>query len=251
MSDDDTQDETSIDDEQVIDGTLVPATVENSFLGKAEKKAKMLERRMKIAVLHHRGITNQRRLAAALECSLSTVRKDLAWLFRQWRRECVDDIRNAKAKSIAELSYTRNELWEAWRRSKSDFRETRTVTTRESKDDEDPTIVTTTVTRKQNGDPRYLEQIIRIMLAEGRIMGVDGEVKVNLGDTKLSIDLGSMIKVIEADQHRVCDEDFIEQVVNARAEELGVIDAHSVPSNGQGDNGDGKSRTQNGDSSVQ
>lgn len=234
--------------QQLPDGgemIYVPPVSEGSYKPKhgTEKKHEAIARRHQVGALLHSGHTNRRQLADTFHVSRSTISKDIDWLYRQWREETVDDQRDAKAKALKDLDFAKADLWKMLLASKHDFTETRVRTIRErivlesdpTQFSDKTTTTTTVTTRPQTGDPRYMEQIIRIDLAQAKIMGVDGEVKVSIGADKSAIDLFAAVQSMEQDRTRICDSQFIDELVVATLE-----GKFTTPDNGEKTNGDGR-----------
>ena len=89
--------------------------------GRRRPRAQRMRDRRRIADLYLRG-TLQCDIAAELELSESTVSRDLATLYKQWRVSALVDIGKAKAQELAKLDHLEATYWQAWQKSVGDLR---------------------------------------------------------------------------------------------------------------------------------
>lgn len=77
--------------------------------------------RRNIARLYLQG-RYQADIAEELGISQSTVSRDIEYLIAEWKKERVYDINEAKARELAKIDNLEVEYWEAWQRSKEEYK---------------------------------------------------------------------------------------------------------------------------------
>lgn len=88
--------------------------------GQAEGK---LERQERTAELRVKGRT-LREIAAELDVSLATIKRDMAAVERLWQQRAADKVGTWKGREVARLEAVIREAWDAWERSKEPFQKT-------------------------------------------------------------------------------------------------------------------------------
>lgn len=119
--------------------------------------------------------------------SLETVHKDVCRLLEEWKKH-----RISKIDQIVQLELQRNdtiikEAWEAWDKSKTDYerRSAKQYGTPGKEDGGEERISTTKIEQRRemvrkNGDPRYLEIILKVQERNAKLLGYDKPIKVDI-----------------------------------------------------------------------
>ena len=119
--------------------------------------------------------------------SLETVHKDVCRLLEEWKKH-----RISKIDQIVQLELQRNdtiikEAWEAWDKSKTDYerRSAKQYGTPGKEDGGEERISTTKIQQRRemvrkNGDPRYLELILKVQERNAKLLGYDKPIKVDI-----------------------------------------------------------------------
>jgi predicted transcriptional regulator len=127
-------------------------------------------RRQEVARLSLRGWV-QVEIAQHLGVTQGTVSNDLKAIRQQWRQSAVRDFDLAREEMLRSIETIKREAWDAWERSKKPQQEA-TV------EGEAPRQKTRKRIRNQNGDPRYLEIILRCGADQRAILGLDAPTKI-------------------------------------------------------------------------
>jgi len=112
------------------------------------------ERRARIAELYLRGWP-QYKIAKEVGCSQPQVSHDLKFLSKGWKESALMNIDKIKSQELAKLDHLEREYFDAWERSKNESRD---------------------------GDPRFLEGVLKCVAKRADIVGLDSPQKseVNL-----------------------------------------------------------------------
>lgn len=148
----------------------------------AEKAERSREARMDIlAKLYRHGYTYREMREEVMRrldmktYSLSTVKKDVEALLKQWREERSFDLEQLLSAELARIDEIIREAWEAWEKSKEDYEETR------QKQKGVPTqggeistaYIEKTINEQRNcGDPRYLTIIDSQLKERRKLLGL-------------------------------------------------------------------------------
>jgi hypothetical protein len=134
--------------------------------------------------------TTTRQLAAALNLSPTTVRRDLAHLKAEWQRERSQDFDTWLSRQVAELGLVIREGWHGWRQSQQPSRSAKSKSKglvkkppdgqkRVSPRAEDVLEFESVTGEKTSaGDVRFLELIERSLAARARLLGLDKPIKI-------------------------------------------------------------------------
>lgn len=110
---------------------------------------------------------SQLEIAKTLGISLSTVKRELNHLHREWQAESQADTDEALSLELRRLEAVSREAWKGWELSLKE----QTTTTEEG--DSRKTRTATT-----SGDPRYLNTLLSAIERRCRILGIDAASKV-------------------------------------------------------------------------
>lgn len=110
---------------------------------------------------------------------MSQVYEDQKSIEAEWIANLKGDMDAWKAKELASLERMENELWHSWEKSKTQRRLARVVVkgTGESAPRE-----SSVTTEDQDGDPRYLELIIKVQDRRAKMLGLNAAIKIENGD---------------------------------------------------------------------
>jgi hypothetical protein len=137
---------------------------------KRAKKVDIVRRRDRVADLYVQGLT-QCAIAEELGVHQPTVCDDLKKIQRQWRESTVRNFDEAKEMELQKLDRVEREAWAAWERSQKPAQST-TV-----EGDGTPKRSRKTISQR-NGDPRYLDTVLKCVAARRAILGLDAPTKI-------------------------------------------------------------------------
>jgi hypothetical protein len=137
---------------------------------KRAKKVDIVRRRDRVANLYVQGFT-QCAIAEQLGVHQPTVCDDLKKIQRQWRESTVRNFDEAKELELQKLDRVEREAWAAWERSQKPA-QSATV-----EGDGAPKRSRKTILQK-NGDPRYLDTVLKCVAARRAILGLDAPTKI-------------------------------------------------------------------------
>jgi hypothetical protein len=134
------------------------------------KKVAIDQRRQEVA---HRYVRGQSQTEIALELGVTqgTISTDLKAIRQQWRESAVRDFDLAREEQLRGIDAVQLEAWQAWDRSKKPHQEA-TV------EGEGQKQKTRKRVRNQNGDPRYLEVVLRCIHGRRTLLGLDAPTKI-------------------------------------------------------------------------
>lgn len=139
---------------------------------------------------------SQRRIAEELKVSQPTIFRSLQRTGKKYQVALMKDVSALKGQQIEQLEYIRDEALEAWRKSQTDYQEMTLRYQRVTEENADPADtlddwrvpneeagekkleITTTVTRAQVGDPRYLKTAMEASAEIRKITGIDNNNKL-------------------------------------------------------------------------
>lgn len=142
------------------------------------KKCHITPRREARIAAVARGIVSgrtQEDLSNEFSVSQQQISKDWKIAISRWRDSEMVDVNEVKNRQLTELEAIKHEAWEAWWASLEDKEK---VTT-EQRDGSDAARVKVERETK-NGDPRYLDIIIRCCEREAKLVGLDEAVKLDM-----------------------------------------------------------------------
>jgi len=152
-----------------------------------QKSVELQDRRTEIAALYVKGYF-QFEIAEALGITAAQVNRDLKSIQAEWAETRVEDLQLAKQKELAKLEQVEREAWQAWDRSQKDaVTEKRTAgeieatTSKDGKPGESielPVTKTETTRAGQVGDPRYLDQVQKVVERRCKLLGLDAPAKI-------------------------------------------------------------------------
>lgn len=123
-----------------------------------------------------------------LEITKTTAYKLIKRITDEWRRSAMASINEVKAKELAKLDHIEAAAWEGWEKSKESRRK-QTVDSDILKLKDSPALRTPrkskSVEEDRDGDPRYLDMILKCIDRRIRILGIDemsGEIRGDSDD---------------------------------------------------------------------
>ena len=128
------------------------------------------QRRQQVAERYVKGQT-QSSIARELAVSQATVSTDLTAIRREWRASRIRDFDEAVDVELEKLAVLEREAWAGWERSQQALESVRVQQKGADKH------VEKTV-RQQTGDPRYLEQVHRSIVARRLLLGLDAPTRI-------------------------------------------------------------------------
>ena len=128
------------------------------------------QRRQQVAERYLKGAA-QATIARELSVSKATVSADLKAVRREWRDSRIRDFDEAVTVELEKLVLLEREAWTGWERSQESV-ETVSVHQRGADKHIEKTV------RQQTGDPRYLEQIQRSIVARRALLGLDAPTRI-------------------------------------------------------------------------
>lgn len=112
-----------------------------------------------------------------------TVFMDIQQVLAEWKKERFKDIDNYMQLELKKLDKMEIELWDAWEKSKSAKRKTKIIGGSIS----DNSISGGTLDSRQiednNGDPRYLDLLLKVQERRAKLLGYNAPVKVDVYST--------------------------------------------------------------------
>ncbi|MEW5724777.1 MAG: hypothetical protein AB1896_16815 [Thermodesulfobacteriota bacterium] len=100
------------------------------------------------------------------------IAKDLVAIQKEWRESTLRDFDEAKAKELAKLDELERTMWTAWERSLGE------VTTRTVQQGRGEDTVRTIRTEERQGDPRFLEGIMKCIERRCKLLGFDAPIAI-------------------------------------------------------------------------
>jgi hypothetical protein len=134
------------------------------------KRHEVLLRRNRVADLYIQGRT-QVAIGEQLGIPQPTVSTDLTAIRKLWRESSVRNFDEAKEMELQKLDRVEREAWAAWERSQKPA-QSATV-----EGDGAPRRSRKTIVQK-NGDPRYLDTVLKCVAARRAILGLDAPTKI-------------------------------------------------------------------------
>jgi hypothetical protein len=128
------------------------------------------QRRQQVAERYLKGAV-QATIACELAVSQATIAADLKAVRRKWRESRIRDFDEAVTVELAKLAVLEREAWAGWERSQQSV-ETVSIQQRGADKHVEKTV------RQQTGDPRYLEQVQRSIVARRALLGLDAPTRI-------------------------------------------------------------------------
>lgn len=105
-----------------------------------------------------------------------SVWNDIQFMLREWRRFRLDKIDDMKQAEFVKLNALEREYWDAWERSKEEYRKR----VAEKKGGEDGAVMKQSLTQEdRNGDPRYLDGVMKCIDKRCKLLGLDAPMKID------------------------------------------------------------------------
>jgi len=143
----------------------------------ARSKAKREFDRAEIARLHLQGQT-QERIAQALNLSRPTVAREIKILIDLWRERAIADVSGVRGQELAKLDQISAEAWAGWQRSQQE----RTGRVVEESGRQGANRRARIETHSQNGDPQFLQTLLRVAERRAKLLGLDPPQKAAITD---------------------------------------------------------------------
>ncbi len=131
-----------------------------------------------IADLYLKG-HRQSEIAQQLELHQTQISYDLRIIQKRWRESAVMDFNEAKQRELSRIDTLEREAWQAYERSKSERVRKRegSRTAGESSSSE-----AFTEREERDGDPRFMEIILKCIVQRSNILGINAAVRVGAAD---------------------------------------------------------------------
>lgn len=148
------------------------------------KKTELTSRRQKVSEMYLSG-SYMSVIAESLGVDTATISRDLAELRKEWLDRSINHIDQKKAIELAKLDRLEVTYWEAWERSKQPFRSE--ITEGKGTKSEAAQMRKTVRTEERDGNPTFLEGVLKCITKRCEILGLDAPKKFQMLDvTKLS-----------------------------------------------------------------
>jgi len=128
------------------------------------------------AAMHLKGY-QLKEIGKELGNKVSMVFADLRRAKAEWREEYLTDIKESMLKQLKELDVLKQEMWEAWEKSKQD----KDIVISGGKSGD------YTKTVESDGNPAFASQIDRIIERKCKILGLDAPQKLNISGEVIGI----------------------------------------------------------------
>jgi len=139
--------------------------------------------RVRIAELYIKGVY-QSVIAAELGLDQSQISRDLKAIQKQWVENTTLDLDHFKGKEIAKIDHVERVAWADYARSKQEFKSVITKGKKFGKDDKGKIIAKdkeqTVKTEERNGDPRFLDVVMKCIERRCKLIGLDAPDKHEL-----------------------------------------------------------------------
>jgi hypothetical protein len=139
----------------------------------AGRKHEIEKRRTEVARLYGRNQT-QSDFARKLGISRSAIAKDLIALHQEWKKERIGDREDWINRELRRIDQTERWAQNAWHRSKKEY------TKRTAKTDGQKKNLGILQTENRDGDPRFLEIILRCVNSRIELLGLKAPVRTEL-----------------------------------------------------------------------
>lgn len=109
-----------------------------------------------------------------------TVFEDIQKVLAEWKKENFKDISSYMQLELKKLDKIEIELWEAWEKSKSAKRKTKIVGGSISNGNISGGVLDNRQIEDANGDPRYLDLLLKVQERRAKLLGYNAPVKVDV-----------------------------------------------------------------------
>lgn len=161
-------------------GGIVPARCGCIFdnMARRRKRGQLVRDRRRIADLYLQGWA-QTDIADELALHQTTVSRDIKTLHKDWLESSLLDFSDAKSQELAKVDRLEREYWKAYHRSLMDAEQITKEGTSFNEDTQDIAIINkiAKITKKQAGDPRFLQGIQWCIDKRCSILGLDAPEK--------------------------------------------------------------------------
>ena len=149
-------------------------------MGIKRSNAQRHKDRLVISDLYLKG-NGQYQIAEKLGISQATVSRDIKVLIRYWKIMQQKNVDSLKEQELAKINKLEVEAWEAWEKSKTQFRSTTIKRQGLTKENIETLPAETTVrTEDQCGDPRFLQSVQWCIQRRIEIFGLNSPLEVNV-----------------------------------------------------------------------
>lgn len=150
----------------------------------------ILLRRATVASLYLKGWF-QSRIAAEVHVTQAQISLDLAAIRSEWRESMLDDFNEAKSRELAKIDHLESTYWKAWEDSMKPIKKQRKKFTgkvdRFKPQDKQQVNEFDTIdsTEERQGNPRFLDGVMRCIEKRVDILGLDAPQKIQIDEKKL------------------------------------------------------------------
>lgn len=133
--------------------------------------------RQKVTSLYIRGKT-QADIAQEIGVSREQIAYDLKVIQQRWRQDTARDLDADKARELAKIDELERTYWQAW---ESSLAEKTTTSAKRIGAGADGVVTETTLKRElRDGNPAFLEGVLKCIERRSRLLGLDAPVKTEL-----------------------------------------------------------------------
>lgn len=138
-------------------------------------KLEIKQARMKIAKLYIQG-KYQSEIAGMMGLTQQQISYDLKVIQKEWLQNTTFALDDYKAKELAKIDLLERTFWDAWERSLEEFRSqvTKAKGSQKGKPNQAERIIKT---EDRNGDPRYLDGVMKCIERRAKLLGLDSPEK--------------------------------------------------------------------------
>lgn len=122
--------------------------------GRKNSKEAVARRRAVVADLYLKGYY-QSEIARQTRVSQQQISADIRHLMKEWQKSALTDYDEAMQQELARINKRETEAWDAWERSKTQFKK-RTIKGKAIGEGDTNLVEKSEQTEERNGDPRYL-----------------------------------------------------------------------------------------------
>lgn len=143
------------------------------------------KRRQEISALYLQG-KPQYEIAELVDVNQSQVSRDLKHLKKEWLKSAIRDFDEAKSQELAKIDNLEQEYWDAWEKSKEDYKQT----TKRAKGKNEKTTEKEQIEKNVIvfGDPAFLKGVQWCIDKRCKILGIDAPQKIEpVGDNPSAV----------------------------------------------------------------
>ena len=124
----------------------------------------------------------QHEIAEIIGVTQQQIAYDLKVIQKRWIKESKASIEQYRLRELGKIDQIEREAWEAWNESKEEFNAKITKVSKVTKDAKTGNIIPSTVdntnkTEDRNGNPKYLEVIMKCIERRCKMLGIDAPEK--------------------------------------------------------------------------